>query len=81
MTPPRRLAMRAVSLRVYTALQQPRGATLAELRNIAWPDGPKTDGALFVMLKRIDRRLARHGFAVARVGIGFIEHRYRVVVA
>jgi hypothetical protein len=82
MTPPRQLAMRAVSRRVYAALQQPGGATLADLRKAAWPDGrPRTDGAIFIMLKRIDRRLAHHGFAVARVGIGFIEHTYRVVVA
>lgn len=78
---PAELKMRAVGKRVYTALQQPGGATMADLCKAAWPDGrPRSHSAMFVMLKRLDRRLASHGFAIARIGIGFIDHTYRLVV-
>lgn len=69
------------SLRTYAALAS-GDMTIGELRKAAWPDGEKReDESLFMMLSRLDKRLAAWGIRIARIGPGGEGRIYRLVGA
>lgn len=60
------LKLRPVGKRVYEALQLGE-MTADELRKSAWPDGrPRGDNAIWIMMVRLDERLAPYGVSIAR---------------
>lgn len=79
----RELGLRRTGKLVYAALHDPAGISLDALRKAAWPDARQrksmSDGAITIMIKRLDHRLARHGLAIARLGYAYEDRYYKLV--
>ena len=68
-----------VTRRAYLALQQPGGITIDELRKATYGrhhNVTRAEGAINILLRRLDRQLAEHGIAIVRTIDG---HAYRLV--
>lgn len=67
-----------ISARVYLALLSPDGETIDQLRDIAWPDGPRKSNSIYILLKRLDDILVLHNMKIVRTGRGK-KQVYRVM--